>query len=64
MAINSMEGKVAKIVRIACAGARVHACFRPPRRVYEQRGRSRGEGREKERERGEGVWERSISSSC
>lgn len=59
MAINSMEGKVAKIVRIACAGARVHACFRPPRRVYEQRGRSRGEGREKgrERERGGGVGE-------
>lgn len=54
-----MEGKVAKIVRIACAGARVHACFRPPRRVYEQRGRSRGEGREKgrERERGGGVGE-------
>lgn len=51
MAINSMERKVAKIVRIACAGARVHACFRPPRRVYEQRGRSRGEGREKRRER-------------
>lgn len=38
-AINSMEGKVAKIVRVACAGARVHACFRPPRRVYEQRER-------------------------
>lgn len=28
VAINSMVGKVAKIVRIARAGARVHACFR------------------------------------
>lgn len=43
-----MVGKVAKIVRIARAGARVHACFRPPRRVYEQRGA--GVGREKRRE--------------
>lgn len=67
VAINSMVGKVAKIVRIARAGARVHACFRPPRRVYEQRGA--GVGREKRREmeeeeEGGGRERGSISSSC
>lgn len=49
VAINSMEGKVVKIVRVACAGARLFPSSATRLRAKGER----GEGRE-----------RSISSSC